>query len=94
MNRKYISSIVIATTLAGFMFLGIGCEKTIEIDLEDAKIRIVVNSEINPDSTIKVNVTRSRHILDNAEIVPLTDADVKIFEDRRGFVYRFKFCFG
>jgi hypothetical protein len=81
MNRKYKSAIAIAAVVAGFMFIGMGCEKTIEIDLEDAKIRIVVNSEINPDSTIKVNVTRSRHILDNADIVPLGDADVKLFED-------------
>jgi hypothetical protein len=81
MKKKYISSIVITAILFVVMIFGISCEKTIEIDLEDAKIRIVVNSEINPDSTIKVNVTRSRHILDNADIVPLGDADVKLFED-------------
>lgn len=66
--------------LASIVFC-IGCEKTIEIDLEDAKIRLVVNAEINPDSIIKVNITRSRHILDNAAIPSVADADVKLFED-------------
>jgi hypothetical protein len=63
------------------MFIGYACEKTIEIDLEDAKIRIVANAILTSDSIIRVNVTRSRHILDNAEIIPLSDAVVKLFED-------------
>lgn len=77
-NYKFIS---IYALILSFIVLGVACEKTIEIDLEDAKIKIVVNSLINPDSTIKVNITRSRHILDNAEISALTDASVKLYED-------------
>jgi len=72
---------IIYFSVLALFFFGIACEKTIEIDLEDAKIRIVVNAELNPDSTIKVNVTRSRHILDNADIVPLTNAIVKLYEE-------------
>lgn len=79
-HKMTIKAMLFSMVLASVIF-GIGCEKTIEIDLEDAKIRIVVNSEINPDSTFSVNITRSRHILDNAEIVPLSDAEVKLYED-------------
>jgi hypothetical protein len=72
---------IIYLSMLWLFFISIACEKTIEIDLEDAKIRIVVNAELNPDSTISVHVTRSRHILDNAAIVPLADATVKLYED-------------
>jgi len=63
------------------MYIGFSCEKVIEMDIEDTKIRIVANSFIEPDSTITVNVTRSRHILDNADILPLSDAEVKLYDD-------------
>lgn len=76
MNKSIIISGIIL-----LFFIGIACEKTIDIDLEDAKIRIVVNAELRSDSTIRVHVTRSRHILDNADIIPLTDAVVKLYED-------------
>lgn len=72
---------IIFSAIIFLIICGISCEKTIEIDLEDAKIRLVVNAELNPDSTIRVNVTRSRHILDNAEIEAVSDAVVKLFED-------------
>jgi hypothetical protein len=68
-------------SILGLFLFVIACEKTIEINLEDAKIRIVLNAELNPDSTISVNITRSRHILDNAAIVPITDATVTLYED-------------
>ncbi|MDD2635341.1 MAG: DUF4249 domain-containing protein [Bacteroidales bacterium] len=71
---------IIISTIIGLILLSIACEKVIEIDLEDAKIRIVANSIIEPDSIIRVNVTRSRHILDNAAIIPLSDAIVKLYE--------------
>lgn len=63
------------------VFIGISCEKVINIDIEDAKIKIVLNGVINTDSAVIVHLTRSRHILDNASISPLTDATVKLFED-------------
>lgn len=72
---------IILSTIILLIVLAISCEKTIEIDLDDAKIRLVVNAELNPDSTIKVNVTRSRHILDNAEIEAVSDAVIKLYED-------------
>lgn len=76
-----MKKIIILSTIIILIVLGISCEKTIEIDLDDAKIRLVVNAEMNPDSTVKVNVTRSRHILDNAAIEAVTDAIVKLYED-------------
>lgn len=76
-----INTILIFATISILVVVGFSCEKTIQIDLEDAKIKIVVNGIITPDSIIKVNVTRSRHILDNAEISPLSDAVVKLYEN-------------
>ncbi|HNQ69440.1 MAG TPA: DUF4249 domain-containing protein [Bacteroidales bacterium] len=72
---------IIFSAIIFLIIWGISCEKTIEIDLEDAKIRLVVNAEMNPDSTIAVNVTRSRHILDNAAIEAVSNATVKLYED-------------
>ncbi|MCK9498675.1 MAG: DUF4249 domain-containing protein [Bacteroidales bacterium] len=74
---KYSLIFIIFTSI---VFI-IACEKTIEIDIEDTKPKLVLNAELNPDSTIKVNITRSRHILDNAMITNVEDAQVKIYED-------------
>jgi hypothetical protein len=81
LNFKTMKKLIIFSGIIILFFVGIACEKTIEIDLDDAKIRIVLNAELRPDSTIKVNITRSRHILDNAEISVLADAVVKLYED-------------
>ncbi len=76
-----MKKLLIFASIIILFFIGIACEKTIDIDLEDAKIRIVLNSGLTPDSIISVNITRSRHILDNADIIPLADAVVKLYED-------------
>ncbi len=80
-SLKKIWQITIYSLIFSFFIIGIACEKTINIDLEDAKIKIVVNGLITPDSTITVNVTRSRHILDNANISSLTNATVNLYEN-------------
>ena len=76
-----MKKILLYITILSLIVLAIACEKVIQIDLEDAKIKIVVNGIISPDSIVKVNVTRSRHVLDNADISPLVDAEVLLYED-------------
>lgn len=56
------------------------CEKVLEMDIEATAPMIVVNSSINPDSTIKVSVSRSMHILDNHPIIRLSNANVEVYE--------------
>lgn len=81
LNFNMMKNKIIYTIIFSLLIFGYACEKVIEIDIEDAKIKIVANSIIEPDSIVRVNVTRSRHILDNASIIPLNDAEVKLFEN-------------
>jgi hypothetical protein len=62
------NSFLFVAILFLMIVLVIGCEKVIQIELGEAEQMIVVNSVINPDSLILVNLSRNRHILDNAEI--------------------------
>ena len=80
MKASIFKYILLFSILASLIF-SIACEKTIDIDIEDSKPKIVLNAEINPDSTIKVHISRSRHILDIANLSTLNDAEVKLFED-------------
>jgi len=73
------------TSLVLVLFFLISCDNQIEIDLGQAEMMIVMNSVINPDSTIEINLTRNRHILDNAEIKPIAspefNPEIKLFID-------------
>ncbi|HPX76572.1 MAG TPA: DUF4249 domain-containing protein [Bacteroidales bacterium] len=80
MKTSIFKYIFLFSILASLIF-SIACEKTIDIDIEDSKPKIVLNAEINPDSTIKVHISRSRHILDIANLSTLNDAEVKLYED-------------
>lgn len=60
------------------------CEKTIDIDVPIEDSKIVLHSYLNPDSTLKVQLTKSVFILEetyNDESLFVTDASVRIFED-------------
>lgn len=59
----------------------VSCESVLFIELEEADKLIVVNGAISSDSTIRVQVSRTRHILDNAEVYPLSEAVVKLYEE-------------
>lgn len=73
MYRLYISIILIALTL--------GCEKIIDIDIPEGERKIVLNGLINPDSLVKVNISRSLSVLENNEFVYLENAGVKLYRD-------------
>lgn len=57
------------------------CESVLFIELEEGEKLIVVNGMLAGDSVASVQVSRTRHILDNAEVAPLEDASVRLFED-------------
>jgi len=62
----------------------ISCESTLFIELEEADKLIVLNGAIAANSCIIVQVSRTRHILDNASISPLDKARVRITGDNMG----------
>lgn len=57
------------------------CEKKLDINLPDSEKHIVLNGIINPDSLIKVRISKSQNVLDNSDIEYLSEADVKLFKD-------------
>ncbi|RLD47618.1 MAG: hypothetical protein DRI94_13750 [Bacteroidetes bacterium] len=63
-----------------FIIFG-SCRKKLDIDIPEAEKHIVLNGIINPDSTIRVRVTKSKSVLDNNEIENLSSADVKLFKN-------------
>ncbi len=60
----------------------LSCEKIIDLEIPDSERKIVFNGIMNPDSTIKIQVSQSLGILeDELNLKYLEDADVTIFED-------------
>lgn len=58
----------------------IACEKTVYIDIPDKGRMITINSLFNPDSLLKVSVSKSCYILDN-NIQAIENATVEIYEN-------------
>ena len=58
----------------------IACEKTVYIDIPGKGRKITINSLFNPDSLLKVNVSKSCYILDN-DIQAIENATVEIYEN-------------
>lgn len=57
------------------------CEKIIEANLPESNRRIVINSVFNEDSLFKVNISKSLHVLDNKDIIFLSNATVLLYEN-------------
>ena len=57
------------------------CEKVLDIDIPFKKRKIVVNGIMNPDSLVRVHVSKSMHILDNQDIALLDNAHLNLYED-------------
>ncbi len=65
------------------LLLAVSCESVLFIELEEGEKLIVVNGMLASDSTAAVQVSRTRHILDNKAVAPLKDATVKLLEEER-----------
>ncbi|MDF1574900.1 MAG: DUF4249 domain-containing protein [Bacteroidales bacterium] len=64
----------------GILFLlATSCESVLFIELEESDKLIVLNGTLSKDSTVVVQVSRTRHILDNADLEPLENASVNLF---------------
>ncbi len=59
-----------------------GCEKTVSIDTGKIKPRLVLNSLIEPDSVVKIELSKSKSLMDESQWVEMIDqSSIKIFED-------------
>jgi hypothetical protein len=61
-------------------FLYHACESVLFIELEESDNLIVVNGAITNDANMAIQVSRTRHILDNAPVLPLENATVRLFQ--------------
>lgn len=59
----------------------LSCEKIIDIDIPEGERKIVINGLINPDSLVKINVSRSLSVLENDQFVFLENARVHFYEN-------------
>ncbi|MCB0494614.1 MAG: DUF4249 domain-containing protein [Cyclobacteriaceae bacterium] len=59
----------------------IGCETVVEIDVPRNRPSLVINSTLNPDSLIHINLSESRYILDNYDFRYVENASVSVYED-------------
>ncbi|MEN8227490.1 MAG: DUF4249 domain-containing protein [Bacteroidota bacterium] len=75
-NRFSYMAVIILSVL-----LMVSCESVLFIELEESDKLIVVNGAFGHDSIVAVQVSRTRHILDNAPLVPLENATVMFYRD-------------
>ncbi len=61
------------------LLLTVSCESVLFIELEESDKLIVVNGALSKDSIVSIQVSRTRHILDNADIAPLEGATVNLY---------------
>lgn len=59
-----------------------GCQKTVSIDTGKIKPRLVLNALIEPDSIFKVELSKSRSLMDSTQSVEMiSNASIKIYEN-------------
>ncbi|MEZ5073063.1 MAG: DUF4249 domain-containing protein [Bacteroidales bacterium] len=80
MLRKTSGSILAFWTLS-VLALGLvtSCESVLFIELEEGERLIVLNGAVSNDSLFEVQLSRTRHILDNASLAPLEAAAVTVY---------------
>jgi len=65
-----------------FSIVSLSCEQIIEIELPERPTKIVINSMINPDSLLCVNLTKSKGSLEDVDNIRfINNAIVKLYED-------------
>jgi len=76
MKNTYIQ---LAITLLLTVFI-VSCETEIKFNGKETAPSMVINSILNPDSTVKVHITKSKFFLDiNGPLEPITNATVQLY---------------
>lgn len=81
MKNSFFSIILKGLVFFLMPLLYSACESVLFIELEESDKLIVLNGAISSDSLISVQVSRTRHILDNAPVVPLENAKVSLYQN-------------
>ena len=76
-NRPYIWNLLLPLFIS---LMAASCESVLFIELEESDKLIVLNGTLGKDSTVMVQISRTRHILDNAAIEPLGNATVNLYK--------------
>lgn len=63
-----------------FLCTGATCERTVELDIDEPPLRLVVNSSFTLGELVKVSVAKSQGILDNSLPEYLGDARVTLYK--------------
>ncbi|MFH0758532.1 MAG: DUF4249 domain-containing protein [Bacteroidota bacterium] len=80
-RKKYTRTSLLKGMIFFTLFVAYtGCESVLFIELEESDMLIVVNGAITNDSVVAIQVSRTRHILDNAPVLPLEQARVRLLE--------------
>jgi hypothetical protein len=80
-NRSILNNIIHLLLPGVILFLTASCESVLFIELEESDKLIVVNGTLHNQSPVSVQISRTRHILDNAPIIPLENATVTLFRE-------------
>jgi hypothetical protein len=75
-----INKIIIIPFVISIIALA-SCEKVIDMNIDEQDPKIVLISNLNPDSLIEVNLTRSLHILDYDSVIFIETAKVEVYEN-------------
>lgn len=81
MKNSIQDNILRALVFILMAFLYSACESVLFIELEESDKLIVLNGAISSDSLVSVQVSRTRHILDNAPVKPLENAKVSLYQN-------------
>lgn len=73
--KKYLLGLVIIVII-------LSCENPVEIPIKNKESKMVINSVLKTDRIIELKLSASKYILDkNNDILKISDANVKLFED-------------
>ncbi|MFZ5941222.1 MAG: DUF4249 domain-containing protein [Bacteroidota bacterium] len=78
---KYASRIILIVSITALFIFPEGCEKNVDIEIDEIEHMIVLNASLVPDSAIEVTLSRTRHILDGYELKMLSGGTVQISDD-------------
>jgi len=79
LNFNKMKKIVFLISIVSFFLFS--CEKTLEFDSEVTKKKLVVNGIYETSSPLKVHVSHSLSVIDQAEIENIEDATVSVYEN-------------
>lgn len=57
------------------------CETVVDMKLPEQPPKMVVNSFFTPDSLIMLHLSKSKFVLKNEELKPITDGEISLFEN-------------